>query len=588
MMILPAYLMTENNPVVAHKPCPVCRANGKDKSGDNLVIFKEGPGHCFSCAKNIRPIKFTEGQIIELTSRNIKEETARKYNYQIGRFNGYFTLKKGLKIGQVKGVNKVVNHKVKIMNYYDEKGFHYAQLLKDYNKNIKIIGHSKDLGLYGKWLWEPNEKLFVVITEGQEDAMAVCEAQGLLYPVVSVPNGAESAYKAILKDLKWLMGFKHVVLWFDDDEAGQKAIDKVSDLFEVGKVKVVHCKEYKDANDILKDNSLAHEDRYAKIKACVWNAKPVGTDAIVTMSDLMDELLVQPTRGIDYAWEPMTDITYGYQPGEAHIIVGPTGVGKTEFVLKMLLPFLEQFPIGIFSFEQVAANTARRIIGNALNLKLHIPGTEWNIDLIRQKALEYDGKIYLYNHQGQCDLENLFKSIRYMAKALGVKAFVIDNLKALRLGELERATHFMNVIAALKLELQISIYILSHVAKDKYQLQTYVSTSPKKHEEYMAMRSEDVEKMIRKPGLDWESGRMPTIENIDGHNVISALVDYVWGLGRHTTSQDHEEKSILKIKALKTRLDSSKTGKVFKLRYNSNGNYEVVGGSYGDQTNDAY
>jgi hypothetical protein len=30
-------------------PCPKCRTNGKDRRGDNLVLYPDGGSHCFSC-----------------------------------------------------------------------------------------------------------------------------------------------------------------------------------------------------------------------------------------------------------------------------------------------------------------------------------------------------------------------------------------------------------------------------------------------------------------------------------------------------------------------------------------------------------
>ena len=32
-----------------YKPCPRCRSQGKDTAGDNLVLYPDGGGHCFSC-----------------------------------------------------------------------------------------------------------------------------------------------------------------------------------------------------------------------------------------------------------------------------------------------------------------------------------------------------------------------------------------------------------------------------------------------------------------------------------------------------------------------------------------------------------
>lgn len=34
---------------VKYEPCPRCRSLGKDNAGDNLVVWPDGGGHCFSC-----------------------------------------------------------------------------------------------------------------------------------------------------------------------------------------------------------------------------------------------------------------------------------------------------------------------------------------------------------------------------------------------------------------------------------------------------------------------------------------------------------------------------------------------------------
>lgn len=35
--------------VIKHEACPRCRANGKDRRGDNLAVYSDGGVHCFSC-----------------------------------------------------------------------------------------------------------------------------------------------------------------------------------------------------------------------------------------------------------------------------------------------------------------------------------------------------------------------------------------------------------------------------------------------------------------------------------------------------------------------------------------------------------
>lgn len=38
--------------------CPRCRANGKDRRGDNLALYSDGGGHCFSCRYNKPPTHY--------------------------------------------------------------------------------------------------------------------------------------------------------------------------------------------------------------------------------------------------------------------------------------------------------------------------------------------------------------------------------------------------------------------------------------------------------------------------------------------------------------------------------------------------
>lgn len=38
-----------------YEPCEKCRERGKDSRGDNLAIYSDGGGHCFSCGTHIHP-----------------------------------------------------------------------------------------------------------------------------------------------------------------------------------------------------------------------------------------------------------------------------------------------------------------------------------------------------------------------------------------------------------------------------------------------------------------------------------------------------------------------------------------------------
>ena len=44
---------------IKHVPCPKCREQGKDRSGDNLAMYPDGGGFCFSCGFNLPTKTYT-------------------------------------------------------------------------------------------------------------------------------------------------------------------------------------------------------------------------------------------------------------------------------------------------------------------------------------------------------------------------------------------------------------------------------------------------------------------------------------------------------------------------------------------------
>lgn len=44
--------MATSDQVDRREPCPRCRAGGADRSGDNLVVYKDGHKHCYSCGRH--------------------------------------------------------------------------------------------------------------------------------------------------------------------------------------------------------------------------------------------------------------------------------------------------------------------------------------------------------------------------------------------------------------------------------------------------------------------------------------------------------------------------------------------------------
>ena len=202
-----------------HAPCSHCG------SKDNLAIYQTH-SYCFGCKIYLKH----DGQTLDqpptikkefkdmitgiteaLPKRKINSETCKIFNYETGTYN---------------------NKKCHISNYYNKNYQKVAQHLRFPDKSFIWVGDTDEICLFGQNLWRDGGRT-IIITEGEIDAMSVSQVQNHKYPVVSVPSGAASAKKYILRELEWLSKFENIILMLDNDEAGEKASIDCANIFPV-------------------------------------------------------------------------------------------------------------------------------------------------------------------------------------------------------------------------------------------------------------------------------------------------------------------------------------------------------------------
>ena len=71
------------------------------------------------------------------------------------------------------------------------------------------------------------------------------------WDVVSIPNGAPAAKKAIQNNYEWINYYDKIVMFFDNDEAGQKAANEAAGVLPPGKTFIGVLDDYKDASEAL-------------------------------------------------------------------------------------------------------------------------------------------------------------------------------------------------------------------------------------------------------------------------------------------------------------------------------------------------
>ena len=440
---------------VGKEPCPQCRENGGDTSGDNLARYDDGGAYCFKCMYTERgegevtrtsqvskPSSLLTGlEYRPLLKRGISEETCKHFGYAIGELHD-----KTVHVANYRDGTKVV-----------------AQKVRDSKKKFAVLGDGKAIGkmLFGQHLWRDGGKQ-VVVTEGEIDAMSMSQLQNNKWPVVSVPSGATGAAKAIAAQLEWLESYDKVIFMFDMDEPGQQAAQECAEMLSPGKAYIARL-PMKDANMCLT------EGKGQELISSMWDAKPFRPDGVIDISEVVDEACMDIEQGRDWPWESLTEKTYGRRRGELYGFGGGTGCGTSTVFKQIAKHIIEEdgLPVGLLMLEERPALTGKTLAGMMMGKRVHVPGVEYDREELRATLKGLEGQVYLYDHFGSMSFDVIKNKIRYMVRALGVRDIFLDHLTALAAAidtdERKAIDSIMAELSALTQELNCTIYYVSHL-----------------------------------------------------------------------------------------------------------------------------
>lgn len=394
-------------------------------------------------------MELIQGDYSAIPARGLTEETCRKLRYMVGRAPHPKT----------KDVQPV-----QIAVYCDDSGQPVAQKLRWKDKAFQFVGDPKLATLYGKDVWRDGGRK-IVVTEGEIDALSVSQLQSNKWPVVSVPNGAQGAARAIAANLEWLSKFEEVVLMFDDDTAGREAVEACAPLFPVGKCKVARIAGFKDANEALVAG------KGAAVIDAMWGAKEYRPDGIIGVDNILQKALAKIVHsGLEWPWPTLTKLTYGRRRGEVYGFAAGTGMGKTTAFKQIQAHILtvDKLPIGVIALEEPPHHSLKTVAGVIDGVRYHVPGVEYDEDKAAETMKSLVGRMYLYDHFGSATYETVIEKIRYMRHAFGVRDFFLDHLTALAatMGDDERKAidQMMAELSALMIELDSTLYYISHLA----------------------------------------------------------------------------------------------------------------------------
>ena len=415
-----------------HAPCENCG------SSDGNSVYSDGHEYCFVCEHRV-PASDERKEKLSSRRRIVGEGKPMSYNvWNFGESNGRYSAltargisketcqKAGYWIAKVDGVM------YQVADYRDQNGNIVSQKVRDKDKNFKTTGSHKSDALFGKHLWNGGKK--IVVTEGEIDMLTVMELQDCKYPVVSLGHGASAAKKTCAANYEYFDQFEQIILMFDMDEAGRKAVEEAAQVLPAGKVRVavLPCK---DANEC----HLNGHDR--EIMEQVWNAGPWIPDGVVSALSLRERirehLSSEESVGLLFSGcTGINDKTLGARGGEVIMVTSGSGMGKSTFVRQQALQWGTAMgkKVGLAMLEESVEETAEDLIGLHNRVRLR------QSDSLKREIIE-NGKFdqwfdelfgndtfHLYDSFAEAETDRLLAKLAYMRSGLGCDVIILDHI----------------------------------------------------------------------------------------------------------------------------------------------------------------
>lgn len=502
--------------------CPECVDSGKD----NLIVYEDESTYCFSCgyttpkkvaAASSNSKLLPAGAPRDLTKRRITKETCDQY---------------GVFLSEYYGDNVIV------FPFYKD-GKLVAQKLKTPSKEIKWIGSAKGVDYMGSQNMTSATKR-IVITEGEEDCLAVAQVVGGHTHVTTLTNGAQSAERFAEAHYKKLLNYEEIVLCFDQDDAGREASKKFAKHFPVGQVSIAKLSE-KDACDMLiagKENDL----KWACLKA-----QKETPDGVLCIKDLTEEYFNEKFEsGVSLPYPILDHYLSGLRKGELTMVTAGTGIGKSTWCTNVIYDFLinkgqKVVDIKLEEAQRKSIYTYLAMYSETCPRKLR-EDPEIVPSEIKQSFIEDFSNLYVHNHFGSLDGKELLNIIDYYATVVKADFIFLDHIsiaisgmEGSKDGERKDIDKLLTKIRELINRTGVGFICVSHLK------------NPPNGEN------------------QWESGRPVRRSDLRGSGSIGQLSDNIIAI--EGTLTDEEKKCDRVIKLIKTRYGDTQEAYCDTFRY---------------------
>lgn len=556
---------TDANLIESKLPCIGCG------SSDAFALYDDGHGFCFSEGKLYSPAQCkAAGMDVGMRGTEVRggaAAPAKPANAELEQFMA--TAKatglpnRKLTAATCKRWDLLVRrnphkHHHEMLNVYRDKSGRIVDIkVRTPDKEFYWVVGKQDIGFFGQHLWPTGGK-YLTITEGEIDAATFDQVMDKKYPVVSVPGGAAGAEKFIRAHLEWVNSFDKVVLMFDQDDAGQAAVEACAPLLAPGRAHVARLPE-KDPNDCLVKG--LEED----IRNAFWNAAKFKVGGVVDARTLSIKCKQKITVGRPWHWDFMTRFTFGKRPGEVLVTGSGTGMGKSDFVAQDVATTITGITehgevakpqaAGLFNYEAIDYRIKLLVAGKIASRRFHLPNMpEFGFDagwteeerdaalaMMDGKIWDAGGRLYINEDGFNANWDDIVGRMRYLAKAEEVYEFIIDPIGAIvaDMGEDDERKFLdamMREAASLSQELGATLHFVSHLTRPSF-------------------------------GPSHEEGGHVRLNQFRGSNGIGMFPSFVFGLERNQQAEDDAERRKTTVRVVKDRLSGLYTGHTHSLYY---------------------
>ena len=279
--------------------------------------------------------------------------------------------------------------------------------------------------------------------------------------------------------------------------------------------------------------------RNGELVDAVWQAKPYRPDGIVSAADLWEEVISEDTtQSYPYVFGGLNEKTRGIRKGELVTFTAGSGIGKSSVVREIAHDLLKQgLRVGMMMLEENTRRTLLGMMGIEMSKPLHLDRDGVTEDDMRSAFDAVTPNLFLYDHFGSVEADNLINRIRYLATGAECDFIILDHISIAISGlqdvdERRCIDQLMTRLRSLVEETGVGLLVISHLKRPE--------------------------------GRSHEEGGLTSLSQLRGSHAIAQLSDMVLGLERN--QQDLENANVTTIRVLKNRF-SGETGEAVSLFY---------------------